>query len=594
MGYTKNNISEAAKVKKGRNQMKKQMESPQTFEKPMSGNQPKERLMQKGDAALGIREYMYRVRWTTLCIAAVTFLTHGSILFSQRFGIDTDIIMEGTHNFTLIGRPGLVWLAKFLELDWFNLYLAQIFVLVFMTLLPVSLGYLLYRMSGQIEHLNLSLLVLGLSVVVSPFWVEQIYFLNQSPQVLLVCVLIPVTVLLVEAARTNISQKWYCLILSIALMQVIFACYQTVIMVYITTVTAAFLFSFLKEEYPVKKGLQWICFHGGIFCIGFILQQITSALFYMKGSEYLTSQLSWGKLSTTAVLINCLKGIVRSLTIVPPYYTGMYGVFCLLLIGASLYIVIRKKERKYLLFLAAEAFLMFTPYVFSFYFGSEVRPRMQLVMPLSQGCILYLTVLLCDDMKDSDTGADKKILQILNLRTLRRVVALVLAVCLYRDTLSHLGYCTRFYYTDEWQYRYSNYMAEAILSEIENVKKQNGLDSSYDKILFLGSPDIPYNRISFRGDVIGVSSFCWDVDYLTRNRIGAFYRNTGHPLYISFADGESAAFHAYFRDYFGDAVDMMCVWPDTGCVQYLQNDEIGLNYIVVKLGHNWGNIMNEN
>lgn len=563
------------------------MKNLKTDEKQMSEKQMKEQLMKKEYAGFGLKEYLYRVRWMVLCIAAVTFLTHGSILFSQRFGIDTDGIMERSHNFTIIGRQGLVWLAKFLDLDWFNLYLAQIFVLVFMTLLPVSFGYLFYRMNRQSENLNLSLLVLGLSVVVSPFWTEQIYFLNQSPQVLLACVLIPVTVLLVEAARTDISHKWYCLVLSIALMQVIFACYQAVIMVYITAVTAAFLFSFLKEDYPIKKRLQWIGFHLGIFCIGFILYLITFSLFFGSNSEYLTGQLSWGKLNTVEVILNCLRGVKRSLTDAPPYYTGMYGIFCLLLAAVSLYIVIRGKDRKYLLFLAAEAFLMFTPYVFSFFYGSEVLARMQLTMPLSQGCILYLTVLLWGNTKASDTGTDKKVVRILNPRMLRRAVALVLVVCLYRDTLSHLNYCTRFYYTDEWQYQYSRYMAEEIRSEIEDIRKQNGLDSSYSKILFLGSPGIPYNGICLSGQVIGVSSFCWDVEYFDRDRILAFYRNTGYPINIWFSDGARAAFDAYFLDYFDDAVDLMPAYPDTGYVQYLQNDEIGLDYIVVKLSYEW-------
>lgn len=559
----------------------------------MTEKRMEEHLMKEADTGFCLREYLYRVRWTILCLAAVTYLTHGSILFSQRFGIDTDVIMEGAQNFTTLGRPGLVWLENLLDLNWFNLYLAQIFVLVFMTIYPVSAGYLFYRMSRQSNNLNSTLLVLGLSVVVSPFWSEQIYFLNQSPQVLLACVLIPVTVLFVEAARIDISHKWYYLVLSVALMQVIFACYQTVIMVYITTVAAAFLLSFLKEKYPIKRGLQWIGFHTGTFCIGFILYQVTSSLFYMGNSEYLTDQLFWGKLSTLDVILNCLRGIKRSLTDTPPYYTGMYGIFCLLLAGISLYIVIRKRDRKYLLFMTAETFLMFTPYVFSFFYGSEVLARMQLTMPQSQGCILYLTVLLWSNINASDIGTDKKVLWILNPRILRRAVALVLVVCLYRDTLSHLNYCTRFYYTDEWQYQYSRYMAEEILSEIEDIRKQNGLDSSYGKILFLGSPDIPYNGICLPGQLLGVSSFCWDPNFLNRSRILAFYRNTGHPLNIWYSDGAEAAFNVYFRDYFGDAVDMMPVYPDTGYMQYLQNDEIGLDYIVIKLGYNWRDIWAE-
>lgn len=543
-----------------------------------------EKMMKKAGDGFSLKEYLYRVRWTVMCIAAVTFITHGSILFSQRFGIDTDAIMNGDHNFTLLGRQGLVWLAKFLDLDWFNLYLAQILVLVFMTLFPVVIGYLLYRMSGQSGCLNLSLLVLGLSVVVSPFWTAQIYFLNQSPQVLLACVLIPVAILLAETARPDIAHKWYCLVLSVALMQVIFACYQTLIMVYVTAVAAAFLLSFLKEEYAVKKALRWIGFHAGAFFIGFLLYWVISRLFFMQGYGYLEYQLAWGKSDAPDVILNCLRGIKRSLTNAPPYYTGMYGIFSLLLAVISLYRTILTKKRKYLLFLAAEAFLMFTPYVFVFAYGSEILPRMQLIMPLSQGCILYLTVLLLGSMKGSDAKAP---------RMLKRAAVLILALCLYKDTLSHLNYCTRFYYTDEWVYQYSRHMAEEIYSEIADIKKENSLDSSYHRILFLGTPHIPYNNTCMGADVIGASAFCWDVNTIYRDRIFRLFRNLGYPLDGYFSGTDTTVFNAYFEDYFGTAVDEMPLYPVTGYVSYLKNDEIGLDYIVIKLEDNWRNLWAE-
>lgn len=37
----------------------------------------------------------------------------------------------------------------------------------------------------------------------------------------------------------------------------------------------------------------------------------------------------------------------------------------------------------------------------------------------------------------------------------------------------------------------------------------------------------------------------------------------------------------------------MPVYPDSGYVQYLKNDEIGLDYIVVKLGYGWRDIWAE-
>ena len=142
-------------------------------------------------------------------ICVVVFITHGSVLFSQRFGIDTDFIMNGKYNFHVIGREGLIWLAWFLGLKWFNLYYAQVLTLLFMAFAPVVFGYLFYQTNNQNTRLNLSLLVLSISFIVSPFWTAQIYFLNQSAQVLFACILIPVCFLLAETTRTDPRHKWY-------------------------------------------------------------------------------------------------------------------------------------------------------------------------------------------------------------------------------------------------------------------------------------------------------------------------------------------------------------------------------------------------
>lgn len=58
-----------------------------------------------------MKKYLYEVRWAIVVLIAIAFMVHGAILFSQRFGIDTDFIMNGEHNFLLICRQGLVWLA---------------------------------------------------------------------------------------------------------------------------------------------------------------------------------------------------------------------------------------------------------------------------------------------------------------------------------------------------------------------------------------------------------------------------------------------------------------------------------------------------
>lgn len=95
-----------------------------------------------------IKEYLFKVRWAIAGLVVIVFMSHGAVLFSQSFGIDTDFIINGMQDFDRVGRQGLIWIAKLLDLDWFNLYYAQILVFSFMVLAPVSFGFLLHRIGG--------------------------------------------------------------------------------------------------------------------------------------------------------------------------------------------------------------------------------------------------------------------------------------------------------------------------------------------------------------------------------------------------------------------------------------------------------------
>ena len=180
------------------------------------------------------REWLFENRWIMVLMGVIALLAHGSILFTQRFGIDTDAIMLGMYSFEDTGRQGLVWLAEMmgLELGRFNLYLAQVLTVVFMFLAPVAFGGLFWLAGGEGRGDKAALAVLGLSFIVSPFWAAQIYFLNQSAQVLLACVLTAAAIALAETARRDIRRRWFMLPGAIVLMQLTFSSYQVLLMIY--------------------------------------------------------------------------------------------------------------------------------------------------------------------------------------------------------------------------------------------------------------------------------------------------------------------------------------------------------------------------
>lgn len=531
-----------------------------------------------------IKEYLFKARWAIAAMVIITFIAHGAILFSQSFGIDTDLIINGEHNFDRIGRQGLIWLAKLLDLDWFNLYYAQVLTFCFMALAPVSFGYLLYRLGGAAQdRANLSLLALGVSFVVSPFWVTQVYFLNQSAQVLLACTLIAVSILLAEHARTDIRHRWHYILLAVVLTQAAFACYQILVMVYVTGVAAAFLASSLKEERTVRRQLQWIGYHAGVFAVGFGVYLLIAQMFFMSGKVYLENQIAWGEVGLAEGLRQCAEAVVESLGNNPPYYTGLYGVFSALLIILTLCRIAQNGKLKMgssVIFLLAEFFLIISPYVFIFFYGKGIADRMQLVMPLSQGCILYLAVLLLPRADECKTGMKK---------LAAWGILLAFAAACYKDTVSHLHYCNRFYYAYDWVFEYDAKIAERLYFDIREEKIACGLEDSYDKILFLGYPEIPYNSSCIRAVAMGASLFQIDLREAApyRSRILSLMRNLGYPIECNYTDQEIVDHRAYFMDYFGERVDEMPSYPDRGYIQYLKDDASGMEYLVIKLGGIW-------
>lgn len=531
-----------------------------------------------------MKEYLNKVRWAVVILFVVAFLTHGSILFSQRIGIDTDLMMHGEHNFLRIGRQGLVWLAKLLDLDWFNLYHAQVLSFLLIVLLPVSYGYLFHRALGQADGSTVpGLLALGFSVIVSPFWVEQMYFLNQSAQVLLAALMIPMSILLADRAVQDIRHKWYCAVFSVALMQLIFSSYQILVVMYVVSVAAFFLFSAARRSYTAARFARWTGFHAAVFGVGVLIYSVISRLLFMSGGNYLESQIAWKTGEFGEILQECLSEVGDSLKNNPPYYTGMYGVFCLVLLGVTLYQMIaakRLKTQNSVLILIVELFLIFSPYIFIFYYGGALPPRVQLIMPLSQGAVLYLTIaMLCEEKRRT---AGKKAL-------LAKAVSFVLVVGLYRDTVWHLNYCNRFYYTDEWAYQFDLRVIDEVYADIRDAMEDLGLDEEYDQILFLGDPEVPYNPTCLRGNVIGVSAFQWDIktDRPYRDRVAALLKHTGHSLNMNFTAEQIQSYRAHFFDDFGKQVDEMPSYPSEGYIQYLSKDETGLNYLVIKLGEDW-------
>ncbi len=537
-------------------------------------------------------QYIIKAFPALIILTAAVLMTHGSILFTERVGIDTESIMYGIQFFDQIGRQGLIWLADILELEWFNPYLVQILVFVFMVITPMLFGYLFCRCGGQTEWVNITLIALGVSYIVSPFWAAQIYFFNQSAQVTCSCALTAIAILFAEEGRRAFRMRWYYILFSVALMQFIFSSYQILAMVYVTGVTMVFLCSSLREDRSVKQQFRWILFHSGVFFAGFVIYLLIADAFYYtdRGTAYLSGQISWND-GFKEGLRNCISAVLTTLRRNPPFYTGFYGILSLILLAAVIYRAVRNRwfrDRKgpLAIFFLAVLFLIATPYVFIFYYGGQIPGRVQLVMPFSQGCMLYLSIIIL--FGETETAAAKT--NQARWKWMRKAVAVILTAAVLKNMLIDMGYCNRFYYTDEWRYQHDKQLSHDIYVELKKYLAENGYDETFcTNLIFLGYSNLPYNAVCLIGDVVGSSCFAYDIDSINRTRITYFMKAAGYPIEPEpyFSEGAIAAFNVYFEEYFGDRVDAMPAFPEQGSIQYLESEEIGLHYLVVKLGPDW-------
>lgn len=532
----------------------------------------------------GIRNYFFQNRWNIMLMGFFTFMAHGSILFSQRFGVDTELMMNDVSEDPL-GRPGLYWLEDLLGLEWFNLYYAQILTFIFLALTPVAFGLLFHLTAREMPRPRISILLFGASFLFSPLLTAHIYFICQSAQIMCAYMLIAAALLFADLFARDPARKWYCALLSVVLMNIIFGCYQVLALAYVTGAAAIFLLRFLKESCRLRLLFRWIGIHAGCFLLGLISYLVIANLFYGGGDSYLASQIAWTHLGLEEGIRRCASAIRSTLTTNPPYYSGGYGFFSLLFVGVLAWRLITAKETKRscgLLLSAAGLFLVVSPYLFILFTGGDILDRLQLALPLSQSCMIYLTAVFFPGMAEMKKTFMQAVLGI---------ASLAFAVLLFKDFTFQLKYCNRLYYTNEWVFQYDTQVAERVYADLQEVIAANGLDDTFDNYMFWGSPDIPYPHTSVTGHTMGLSLFQFEPQIgmapVNRIRLISFMRNMGYPVKSYFTEGETAVYHADFQEYFAEALEAMPCYPVPGYIQYLSNGELGVEYVIIKLGDSW-------
>ncbi len=540
---------------------------------------------------MAMKESMIRLKnrilayhwWEILTVIVVSFIAHGSMLFSDAIGIDMESAIVGIEPLKEQGRHGIFWVRSLLQMEQYNLFLTTVLTFVFLTLAAIVFYTGLNQRDSQ---KNGAFIPFSIFFLTSPFWTAQLYFLNQSVPVLFSILLIPFTVMLVDAAlESKVLPRILYLILAATLFQYVVSTYQVNVIVYVAYVCATFAVAHMHENTPVKKNLVDLLVHAGFVLVGLGIYKVITEVFYDL-SDYITDQIAWSRLGFVAGFKNVLH-VVRISLMGGSGADQLYSFTYLPLCAVAFLLAIlnwrsRKEGKENIVPFIAMIGLFLSPYFFPVLYGDEVAPRMRYIFPVAGAMVLYIAYREFRLCFGEAVGAKLMV---------RRIVVLLFAGAFFVDMMGNVNLTNALYYTNEFRYQQEYRIAGDLKRDLEQYLADEGLsEDEKNYVVFLGNAPIEYNEMC-KPDLamIGNSSLNWDSYFLVRGRIYKFLQVNGYPLGQRpyFSEGAEAAYAYYFVPYFGEEVDAMPSYPYDGYIRRVADDELGLHYIVVKLGNDW-------
>ncbi|MBD5451109.1 MAG: hypothetical protein HDR25_00565 [Lachnospiraceae bacterium] len=490
--------------------------------------------------------------WLTVFLIALC--SHGTMMFSNSVGIDTEDIITLKDLFyngwLSVGRQGLVLLKALLGTKVFNPYLAGAASLFFITMTCFLWTYLFSYIS-QKDNLAAELLF-SVLLIVSPLMTEQFYFKLQSMEVTAGFCLTAVSLfLLYRAAEFDCGRERYALTIGSALLNlVLFSLYQVMLALFIFGAAACFfLHYFVRENRERSILMRFAVLSPVVFLVSFIGNQVITAIWFGTGMTYLTTQSAWFSLPLRDCLLRILNHTGRIAISWGLHYTKFYPIGCLLLVILVICLVKKRADNKGL-FLGIFSLLMVMggPLYMTVICAGEPVLRSQLVMPFALGFLAYVLILLAGHN--------------------RRLMYALIVLCIIAG-YGQLNVTLRLNYTDMVRYESDVRIAASIMEEINKLED----DTHSYPVIFIGKHHAELNNSCVQGELIGYSFFEWDTDiepysFFSTRRILGFL----HTLGGNYAQGN--------EQQFGEAIAYsqgMNNWPMRGSIKLHDG------YIIVKL-----------
>ena len=462
-----------------------------------------------------LRDYV-RKYWGLLAASmAAMLICFGYLVFCGNIRIDTEELINhpgSSLGWLAIGRWELAWLKHLLGLGTHQVIKSGILFFLFFWLGANLLTFGIYERSGKKKSRYWIFLLL---YVTSNIWCYQIYFSLQQAEVALAMLLLIEAAFLMSGIGAGTVTNLLRAFAAGVLLFIGLGSYQALAVYYIAVCLVFFLAELTaeREQGGYRRQILWMIIHFGVVYLCYHWYMST----FLVSSDYMDSQMGWGRLPALACIKNVLRTLKNLLLGHGPRNFSFYGCgVVLLLVLAGSVLACRKKQelpwekKKIRYSLLGLAGLVLAPLLLTAYMGEMIVTRSQFALPVAGAFLgMYVTERLAELWNGRDRGTGYWLLLVCRL-----CICLVIAV--------QTGYDLRLAVTDEIRCREDEQKAQQLL---ERLAGADGGELPQLPVVFVGYQEADLPEWCRRTEMYGWSFYGWD--YSMENPTGATHRICG-------------------------------------------------------------------
>lgn len=429
-------------------------------------------------------------------ILIIIFLlfTYGERIISNAYSIDTELYItnyiENASWWNSLGRWGLTLINKVFCIGPLSIFHSNFFMLVFLILSSIFYNFLIYLYldDNQKKYFLKYQFIFPIIFYTNPIFAEQFNFTNQNFAVSLCLMLIPLILIsLFYLDKIENKLNKYCLIIiNITISTLIFATYQSLILLFIANIAVIYFIKCFTEN---DSNFKWL--------MKYIILFLTSAVFYFlicklvgEGNSYLQTGYSSG---LKTVFRNIYYVIISTLKC----ETIFYNISYLFAITFAFFIIaILIKEKRFNIgTLLGTIGMALSPYYIMIITGVDQLKRTQFNYSFIIGITFIIIILLLSKYNN-------KIIKIINFT----IILLGTAIAYKQGMMTALLFSG-----DRVRFDYDRAFATTLINKIEE-KDWYDKNKKYNLIL-VGKESMSSKLQPLKGEVIGFSFFEFDYPY---------------------------------------------------------------------------------